>query len=122
MSFQTRNITWFLKNLICAAVFVITLSVFAFAGNTPDSNAEALDMVWILIAAFLVFFMQAGFAMLETGFTRSKNAVNIMMKNLVDFSFGSLAFWVVGFALMFGAGNEFIGSEGFFLKGVTEPA
>ncbi|MCH7820110.1 MAG: ammonium transporter [Candidatus Marinimicrobia bacterium] len=104
-----------------AAVFVITLSVFAFAGNTPDSNAEALDMVWILIAAFLVFFMQAGFAMLETGFTRSKNAVNIMMKNLVDFSFGSLAFWAVGFALMFGAGNAFIGSEGFFLNGVTEP-
>ena len=122
MSFQTRNITWFLKNLICAAVFVITLSVFAFAGNTPDSNAEALDMVWILIAAFLVFFMQAGFAMLETGFTRSKNAVNIMMKNLVDFSFGSLAFWAVGFALMFGAGNAFFGSEGFFLNGVTEPS
>ncbi len=121
MSFQTKNITWFLKNLMSAAVFVITLSVFAFAGNTPDSNAEALDMVWILIAAFLVFFMQAGFAMLETGFTRSKNAVNIMMKNLVDFSFGSLAFWAVGFALMFGAGNAFIGSEGFFLNGVTEP-
>ena len=122
MSFQTKYITWFLKNLMNAAALVMVFSVYAFAGNTPDSNAEALDMVWMLIAAFLVFFMQAGFAMVETGFTRSKNAVNIMMKNLVDFSFGSLAFWAVGFALMFGAGNAFFGSEGFFLNGVTEPS
>ena len=122
MSFQTKYITWFLKNSMSITAFVIAFSVIAFAGNTPDSNAEALDMVWMLIAAFLVFFMQAGFAMVETGFTRSKNAVNIMMKNLVDFSFGSLAFWAVGFALMFGAGNAFFGSEGFFLNGVTEPS
>ena len=121
MSFQIKNITWFLKNLMSATVFVIALSAYAFAGNTPDSNAEALDMVWTLIAAFLVFFMQAGFAMVETGFTRSKNAVNIMMKNLVDFSFGALGYWAVGFALMFGAGNAFFGSEGFFLNNVTEP-
>lgn len=122
MSFKTTYITWFLKNSMSITAFVIAFSVIAFAGNTPDSNAEALDMVWTLIAAFMVFFMQAGFAMVETGFTRSKNAVNIMMKNLVDFSFGSLAFWAMGFALMFGAGNAFLGSEGFFLKDVTEPS
>ena len=60
MSFQTTYITWFLKNLMSVAVFVIAFSVIVFAGNTPDSNAEALDMVWTLIAAFMVFFMQAG--------------------------------------------------------------
>jgi len=61
-----------------------------------------LDTVWTCVAAFLVFFMQAGFAMVETGFTRAKNAVNILMKNLMDFSVGSVAFFVLGFGLMFG--------------------
>ena len=54
------------------------------------------------MAAALVFFMQAGFAMVEAGFTRAKNAVNIMMKNLMDFSMGSIIYWAVGFGLMFG--------------------
>jgi ammonium transporter, Amt family len=62
-----------------------------------------LNIVWTCLAAFLVFFMQAGFAMVEAGFTRAKNAVNIIMKNLMDFSVGSLAFFVVGFAIMFGS-------------------
>jgi len=61
------------------------------------------NTLWTCLAAFLVFFMQAGFAMVETGFTRAKNACNILMKNLMDFSLGSLAFWLVGFGLMFGA-------------------
>lgn len=60
-----------------------------------------LDTLWVLIAAALVFFMQAGFAMVETGFTRSKNAGNIIMKNLMDFSVGSLMFWVIGYGLMY---------------------
>jgi hypothetical protein len=64
-----------------------------------------LDIVWTCVAAFLVFFMQAGFAMVETGFTRAKNVVNIMMKNLMDFSIGSLAFFFLGFGLMFGVTN-----------------
>ena len=62
-----------------------------------------LNVVWTLIAAILVFMMQAGFALVETGFTRAKNAANIMMKNLMDFASGSLAFYIVGAALMFGA-------------------
>ena len=59
-----------------------------------------LNVVWTLIAAILVFMMQAGFALVETGFTRAKNAANIMMKNLMDFAAGSLAFYVLGAALM----------------------
>jgi Amt family ammonium transporter len=67
--------------------------------------------------------MQAGFAMVETGFTRAKNAVNILMKNLMDFSLGSLAFWAVGFGLMFGASaTGWFGTSGFFLSGFTGEA
>ncbi len=65
-------------------------------------TAFSIDTLWVLIAAALVFFMQAGFALVETGFTRSKNTVNILMKNLIDFSFGSLAFFILGFGIMFG--------------------
>ena len=69
----------------------------------PELVQHNLDVVWTLLAAILVFMMQAGFALVETGFTRAKNAANIMMKNLMDFAAGSLAFYVLGAALMFGA-------------------
>ena len=75
---------------------------------------NVLDIVWTMIAAFLVYFMQAGFAMVETGFTRAKNAGNIVMKNMMDFVIGSIAFYLIGFALMFGQGNGIIGLSGFF--------
>lgn len=76
-----------------------------------------LDTMWTLVAAFLVFLMQAGFAMVEAGMTRQKNSANIVMKNLMDFAIGSMAFWAVGFALMFGAGNALVGATGWFLGG-----
>ncbi|HAE42933.1 MAG TPA: ammonium transporter, partial [Clostridiales bacterium] len=63
----------------------------------------AINTVWVLVATALVFFMQAGFAMVETGFTRAKNAGNIIMKNLMDFSVGSLVYWFIGFGIMFGS-------------------
>ena len=75
-----------------------------------DTNA-AMDLMWVLIAGSLVFFMQAGFTLVETGFTRSKNTGNIIMKNLMDFCIGSLAFWAVGYSLMYGESiGGFIGS------------
>lgn len=61
-----------------------------------------LDIMWILIAGILVFFMQAGFTLVETGFTRSKNTINIIMKNLMDLCIGSIGFWLIGYALMYG--------------------
>ncbi|MGE3804030.1 MAG: ammonium transporter [Gemmataceae bacterium] len=74
--------------------------------------------LWTCVAAFLVFFMQAGFAMVESGFTRAKNAVNILMKNLMDFSVGTLAFWLVGFGLMFGTNpTGWIGTDNFLFSG-----
>jgi len=99
----------------------------AWAGDeTPTvlTNKAAIDLVqshadymWTLVAAALVFFMQAGFALVEAGFTRAKNAVNIMMKNLMDFSMGSLFYWAIGFGLMFGVSKTgFFGTSGFFLS------
>jgi Amt family ammonium transporter len=88
-----------------------------------SAEAEGLqtniNIVWTLVAAILVFFMQAGFAMVEAGFTRAKNSVNILMKNLMDFSIGSLAFFIVGFGLMFGAAKSgIIGTNLFGLGGI----
>ena len=71
---------------------------------------SAVNTIWVLLGAALVFFMQAGFAMVETGFTRAKNAGNIIMKNLMDFCIGTPVFWLVGFGIMFGTGNGFLGS------------
>jgi Amt family ammonium transporter len=108
-------------------VTMLGIPLMAWAGEdapTIASNAEAIktvqthaDYLWTLIAAALVFFMQAGFAMVEAGFTRAKNAVNILMKNLMDFSMGSIAFWAIGFGLMFGASSTgWFGTSGFFLS------
>lgn len=70
---------------------------------------SAVNTIWVLVGAALVFFMQAGFAMVETGFTRAKNAGNIIMKNLMDFCLGTPIFWLLGFGLMFGGGGMLIG-------------
>lgn len=79
---------------------------------------SSVDTMWVLIGAALVFFMQAGFAMVETGFTRAKNAGNIVMKNLMDFCIGTPVFWVLGFGLMFGTDlGGFIGLPDLFVQG-----
>jgi Amt family ammonium transporter len=95
------------------------------ANKAVEVLRSEVDWLWTCIAAFLVFFMQAGFAMVEAGFTRSKNALNIIMKNLMDFSIGTLAFWIIGFGLMFGKNTSgFIGKPMLFMgdylmKGTT---
>ncbi|MDQ2678954.1 MAG: ammonium transporter [Actinomycetota bacterium] len=76
---------------------------------------ENLDNIFILLAAILVIFMQAGFALVEAGLTRAKSVSNIMMKNMMDFAVGVLAFAAVGFAFAFGTGNDFIGTSGWFI-------
>ena len=81
--------------------------------------ATSVDVGWTLVAAALVFFMQAGFAMVETGFTRAKNAGNIIMKNLMDFCLGTPIFWLVGFGIMFGTTSGFFGAFDFFADGVV---
>ena len=78
---------------------------------------SALDTIWTLLGAALVFFMQAGFAMVETGFTRAKNAGNIIMKNLIDFATGTVVFWFIGFGLMFGGDSPLVGGLDLFIRG-----
>jgi len=104
--------------ILSLTLIVLMLPLFAFADEpTTATNAVAIDTVWILLAAFLVFFMQPGFAMVEVGFTRAKNASNILMKNLMDFSLGSIAFWLIGFGIMFGTDKlGLFGTSGFFLN------
>ncbi len=76
-----------------------------------------LDLMWVLVAGILVFFMQAGFTLVETGFTRSKNTINIIMKNLMDLCIGSLGFWAIGYTLMYGDDiGTFIGSPTLFFN------
>lgn len=82
-----------------------------------EETKVAIDTLWVVIAGFLVFFMNAGFALVESGLCRAKNTVNILAKNFVVFAASSIAFWIVGFALMFGTGNAIIGLAGWMLGG-----
>lgn len=98
----------------------------AFAGNThaPSLSQDVANVVWLLLTGFLVFFMQAGFALVESGLTRAKNAVNIMMKNLLDFAFGALFFWAIGYAIMYASSESNIvgiDSSLFFLGNANTP-
>ncbi|MBL7215231.1 MAG: ammonium transporter [Phycisphaerae bacterium] len=105
--------------------FLLGTTGYAFAEEETISIADlkqGLDTVWILIAAFLVFFMQAGFGMVEAGFIRAKNTCNILTKNFLDFCMASLGFFLVGYAFMFGDGNAFMGLKGWMLTGVGDTA
>lgn len=78
---------------------------------------SAVNTIWVLVGAALVFFMQAGFAMVETGFTRAKNAGNIIMKNLMDFAIGTPLYWITGFGIMFAGSGALIGGFDPFVRG-----
>jgi len=86
-----------------------------------DPVFNGLDTFWILFAAFLVFFMQAGFGMLEAGLVRTKNAANVLTKNVLDFSFAALGYFIFGYAIMYGTEGLLVGTKGWFLSGVTSP-
>ena len=112
-------------------ILTVLMSVPAALAADPEptvlTNKDAIDLVqthanylWTLVAACLVFFMQAGFALVESGFTRAKSSINIMMKNLMDFSIGSISYWAIGFGLMFGATTTgWFGTTGYFLSDFT---
>jgi len=89
----------------------MVLASLAFGAETDavKTLSVAVDTVWVLFTAFLVFFMNTGFAMVEAGLARAKNTVNILAKNFIVFALASLAYWVIGWGLMFGDGNGFMG-------------
>ena len=84
--------------------------------TTIISSISGVDTLWVLLGAMLVFWMQPGFALVEAGMTRSKNTANILMKNFCDFMCGSVLFWIIGFSLMFGTDQGFLGWDGFFFR------
>ena len=103
--------------IVVGLLCLFSLPVFAQDDSSSaavESAFNALDTLWILLAAILVFFMQAGFGMVEAGLVRSKNAANIIMKNLLDFCFAALGYFMFGYAIMYGAGNPLFGSTGWF--------
>jgi Amt family ammonium transporter len=97
-------------------------ALFADEPASPELNRVGIDTVWVLMAAFLVFFMQAGFGMVEAGFIRAKNTCNILTKNFMDYCMASLGFFIFGYAVMFGSGNGFMGWKGWFLSGAQSGA
>ncbi len=105
-----------------AALIVILWNAAASAQDfeapkNVDELRVMLDTVFILSSSILVIFMNAGFGMLEAGFCRQKNAVNILAKNLIVFAIATLAYWAIGYGLMYGEGNSIIGTQGFFFNG-----
>ena len=102
-------------------VTAVVAIVSSPAAAQEASEVQAvLDNIWVFIAGCLVFFMQAGFALVEAGLTRSKNVVNIFAKNMADAIVGITAFFATGYAFAFGGGNDFIGDTGFFLNGLGD--
>ncbi|MEM7769435.1 MAG: ammonium transporter [Cyanobacteria bacterium P01_A01_bin.37] len=113
-----RSLSW----VAVIPLVSIIVATWGFAAQAQEEVAAAdvqavLDNIWVLVAAVLVIFMNAGFGMLETGFCRQKNAVNILAKNLIVFALATLSFWAIGYSLMFGSGGGFIGGGGWFLTG-----
>jgi Amt family ammonium transporter len=104
---------------LAGAVFLTALPAWAETEAAKAPKINDLDTVWVLLAAYLVFFMQPGFAMLEAGLTRAKNAANILAKNFMDFALASILYFLVGYAFMFGEGNSFLGLSGFGLSGLA---
>jgi len=106
---------------LSAAIALVAICAVASPAEAAETEAKsaisAIDTLWVLMAAFFVFFMQAGFGMVEAGFIRSKNTCNILTKNFVDYCSASIMFFLVGYAFMFGEGNSFIGWDGFALGG-----
>lgn len=112
------------RKIYMLTALMLAGAIAVYAQDSASKNAADVaelktnvNFAWTMIAAFLVFFMQAGFAMVETGLTRAKNAVNIVMKNLMDFAVGSLVYWIIGFGLMFGVSfMGLFGTTGFLFS------
>jgi len=106
--------------LVLAAMKIFVAPAVLADAGAPSAEVNALNTVWVLLAAFLVFCMQVGFVMLEAGFARSRESINILVEGIVDTCICGVTFWAWGFAFMFEPGNGFIGLQGFFLNGLPD--
>ncbi|WP_248924903.1 ammonium transporter [Paenibacillus hamazuiensis] len=114
----------FLLSLGIVSALFPTALAFAADAPKPEQLQSAIDAVWVMLAAILVIFMQAGFALLEAGSTRMKNAGHVAGKTVLTFGICAIAFWAIGFGFAFGddGGNGFFGTTGFFVDGTEEQA
>ena len=111
-----------LRRIPLIGLAALLLAEPALAQDEGGVSAVGVDTLFVLVSAFLVFLMQAGFGMLEAGFIRAKNTCNILTKNFLDYCMASLGFFVFGYAIMFSEGNPFFGTSGFFLVGAESAA
>ena len=109
-----------METIISDTISMVAGTMAPAAETATESGVSAVDTIWVLLGAMLVFFMQPGFALVEAGLTRAKNTANILMKNFIDFSVGSVLYWLLGFSIMFGVG-AFLGWNGFGIAGVENP-
>lgn len=116
VKFKYRSISLFILG-----IYLIILIEPAIAQVSIVAESSNLDTLWLMVAGSLVFFMNAGFAMLEAGLCQMRNATNILAKNLIVFCVSTLAFWLLGFGLMFGDGNSWLGTTGFCFKAFDPP-
>ena len=127
---MVRHLIWMRRPVAVLGGALLALALLSTTSAQEVDPLEdvigALDTAWLLIAAFLVFFMQAGFAMVEAGFVRAKNTTNILMKNILDASVGAVAFWAVGWGIAYGVSGDsapgLFGDGDFFLKGFDDYA
>jgi Amt family ammonium transporter len=116
-----KMVLWYIAGSML--LLPVTLMAQDAAAPAPDLATQmgaitvGIDTMWVVVTAVLVIFMQAGFALVEAGLNAAKNAVNIVYKNLMDFMFGAIVFYLIGFGLMFGDGTPYIGLNGFLLSG-----
>lgn len=122
-----RNVSIYMAGKAIGLFVVLFLIASIFPASTvhaqdgvsdPMASINAINTVWVLVATFLIFGMQVGFVMLEAGFARSRESINILVEGIADTCICGITFWAFGFAFMFGEGNQFIGTNGFFLQGL----
>ncbi len=118
MTIATKSHYRYLGLFILGSILFLSIEP-AIAQTSYTNQAQNLKTLWLAIAGSLVFFMNAGFAMLEAGLCQTRNSTNILAKNLIVFCIAILAFWFVGFGVMFGNGNTWFGQTGFFFQAFT---
>ena len=108
-------------SLFISSIFLFIIIEPAIAQTIKVTQLKSIETLWLVVAGTLVFFMNAGFAMLEAGLCRTRNSTNILAKNLIVFCIAIFAFWLFGFGLMFGNGNAWLGQTGFFFQAFEPP-
>ncbi|MGK7897160.1 MAG: ammonium transporter [Xenococcus sp. (in: cyanobacteria)] len=119
--FHRKNATFYLCLFLISLIGALSWHSLAGAQTNDLSEVDYFSIIWLILSGALVFFMNAGFAMLEAGICQTRNAINVLAKNLIVFCVSILAFWWLGFGIMFGDGNSILGQEGFFFQTFTTP-